>query len=347
MATTGSNALRVADVALAADLDAGVRTYLSAKSAFAARTGVLEHRVLTRGAGRLAQWLEEIAPDVVMIHDARRTPRAAARAARALGACVVAVHHASPALDAAGLPGPRGFYEAVLRRWYRQAYAEVDAVMAVADPVADTGRAAALRLRLGVDPAFRPQPVVPGWHVLYAGRLARAQGLRELLVAAARAPEPWRLVLRGSGPAEGWLRDRARELRIADRVTFAPFLADPEALAREYARARVVVVPGAYETFGLSALEAAACGTRVVTARNAPAGQLLGDLGDRFRPGDPADLLRAIESARRRPRDRALASALAAVHSWEAAFCRELADLRALLDRRAGADAAAWEELSA
>jgi alpha-1,6-mannosyltransferase len=354
--------LLIADVALFyGERSGGIRTYLEAKADYAARTGEFEHHLIVPGrAGRsdgrrhevpsvlvnaangyriplggreLHPTLLALRPDVVIVHDAFWAPRGTVRAAHRAGAAVVAVHHASVALHAAGLPAPKRLVEPVLRRWYRRAYSEVDAIMSVVDPLADCGRHAALPLRLGLDLVFRPRWTTGprGPHVLYAGRLAPEKGLSELLEAAAMSSEPWPLVLQGAGPAEAGLRKRARRLGLGDRVRFAPFEGDRERLARTYAEAACVVLPGAHETFGLVALEAAACGARVVTSRATPSSRALGHLVDTFRGGEAEDLLCAIERARRRPRDFAAAGELAARHSWERAIAAEIDDLRELL----------------
>ncbi|HUO73335.1 MAG TPA: glycosyltransferase [Solirubrobacteraceae bacterium] len=367
--------LRVADVALFyGERGGGIRTYLDAKAAFAARTGLFEHHLVVPGRpahagehGRpetagarhrheqpslqlaasngyriplgsagLQATLRELAADVVLLHDPYWTPRLASRAAHKSGAAVVAVHHSSAALHAAGLPGPQGVYVRALRRWYRRAYLDVDAVMSVVDPGPDTQRPSTLPLRLGLDPAFRPRPgIARGDHVLYVGRLSREKGLRELLEATATASEPWPLVLLGTGPAADTLAERARQLRLGARVRFAPYLVNREALADEYARARCVVLPGAHETFGLAALEAAACGVPVVTADTTPSAILLDGLVDTFPAGNASDLQAAIERARRRRADPSAATSLVRRHSWEAALSAEFADLQRLVDRRA------------
>lgn len=95
-----------------------------------------------------------------------------------------------------------------------------------------------------------------------------------------------------------------------------------------------MVLPGPHETFGLAALEAAACGATVVTATATPSRALLGDAVDTFRAGDSADLLRAIEGARRRTPDPAAAATLAARHGWDSVFSAELADLERLVAGR-------------
>ncbi len=356
--------LRIADVTLFyGERSGGIRTYLEAKARFAARTGAFEHHLvipgrpladgapwrheqpslrlaasngyrIPLGSGGLITTLHELAPDVVLLHDPYWTPRLASRAAHACGAAVIAVHHSSAALHAGSLPGPQGVYQRALRRWYRRAYLEVDAVMSVVDPTPDARRGATLPLRLGLDPAFRPRPTVPrGEHVVYAGRFAREKGLRELIDAAAAATEPWPLQLVGTGPAEDVLRHRARQLGIEHRVQFTPYITDRDALARCFAAARCVALPGPHETFGLVALEAAACAAPVVTAAETPSAALIDGPCEPFRAGDAGDLLRALECARRRPVDHVAASRLAERHGWDAALSAELVDLRRLLDQ--------------
>jgi len=341
----------------------GIRTYLEAKAEFARRTSLFEHHLVipgrattTIGSGRHEQrslrlaasngyrlplgtgmqsTLRSLAPDVVLLHDPFWTPRLASRTAHEIGAAVIAVHHSSAALHAAGLPGPQGVYTRALRRWYRRAYLGVDAVMSVVDSDVDARRASTLPLRLGLDPAFGPRPwIARREHVLYVGRLSREKGLRELLEAAAAARDRWPLVLLGTGPARDSLRERARQLGLGERIRFAPYLRDRDELAREYASSACLVLPGAHETFGLAALEAAACGASVVTAASTPSAALLDGLVETFRAGDATDLLWAIERARRRDRDLAIAAALVERHNWDAALAAELADLERLLGRR-------------
>lgn len=355
--------LRIADVALFyGERSGGIRTYLEAKAAFARRTGAFEHHLvipgpttatttdhrheqrslrlaasngyrLPLGSAGLQATLRALEPHVVMLHDPFWTPRLVSRAAHESGAVVIAVHHSSAALHAAGLPGPQGVYKKALRRWYRRAYCEVDAVMSVVDTDIDSRRPSTLRLRLGLDSAFRPRAgLARGDHVLYVGRMSREKGLRELLEAAAAAREPWPLVLLGTGPAGDSLRERGRQLGLKDRIRFEPYLQDRDELARAYGEASCVALPGAHETFGLVALEAAACGTPVVTASATPSAELLGGLVETFEAENPADLLRAIEAARRRPPDIAQAALLAASHGWDVALREELADLERLLE---------------
>jgi alpha-1,6-mannosyltransferase len=355
--------LRVADVALFyGERSGGIRTYLREKAAFAERTEALDHHVVVPGrierhdggwhelralrvaasngyriplgVGSLKATLRTIEPDVVLLHDPFWAPLGVAETAHELGARVIAVHHGSGELNAAGVPGPQRLYLPAFRAWIRHAYARADGVMSVVDPRRDSGRRASLPLRFGVDPAFRPRPALPRRpHVLYAGRLGREKGVFELLDAAARAREPWRLHLVGTGPAERALAARARRLAIAGRVLFLPWVPDRPRLSRLYAEASCVAMPGAHETFGLVALEAAASGANVVACEAAPSAALVGDLAETFAPGDASGLLDAIERARRRDPDLRAAAELASAHSWERAFEDELRDLGRLCNR--------------
>ena len=362
---TPTGPLRVADVTLFyGERSGGIRTYLEAKAEFARRTGLFEHHLVVPGrlsavdsnedshrhiqpslrlaasngyriplgaAGMVAA-LRAIAPDVVLLHDPYWTPRLASRAAHELGATVIAVHHSSVALHAAGLPGPQEVYRRALRRWYRRAYQDVDVVMSVVDPDADARRTAELPLRLGLDSAFHPRPgVARRDHVLYVGRLSREKGVRELLEAAAASK--WQLRLIGTGPARDMLREKAHELGLAERAEFHEYVSCRDELAREYAQARCVALPGAHETFGLAALEAAACGAPVVTADCTPAARLIPGFVETFPAGDAAALADAIGRACALTPAKTAARELGQRYGWDAALSAELADLERLLGR--------------
>jgi D-inositol-3-phosphate glycosyltransferase len=111
--------------------------------------------------------------------------------------------------------------------------------------------------------------------VLYVGRVAPIKGLDVLLDAIARlraAGHPLRLLVVGGErdePLDGHeaaLRRRAEALRLGDAVTFAG--AQPQPALRAYYRAAdVTVLPSYYESFGMVALEAMACGSPVVATR--------------------------------------------------------------------------------
>jgi alpha-1,6-mannosyltransferase len=348
--------LRVADVALFyGERSGGIRTYLDAKAEHAARTGEIEHHVLVPGArerhdhgrhelpslrvvaangyriplgaGALKETLRALRPDVVLLHDPFWWPVDVITCAREIGACTVAVHHGTSNLEAAALPGPSRVYAPLLRRWLRRSGRHVDAVMSNVDTMADFGRLATMPLR--------PRPDVRrGDHVLYVGRLSREKGVLDLLEAAARSEDPWPLRIVGSGPLEEALRTRVRKLGLSSRVSFRPHARDRVRLAHRYASARCVLMPGEHETFGLVALEAAACGTPVAACSTAPALHAIGTLGHGFVPGDPEDLDRAIAAARDAGvggTDFQEAAMIAWRHGWQRAFQAETSALRDLV----------------
>ncbi|MGW6968620.1 glycosyltransferase [Streptomyces zaomyceticus] len=85
------------------------------------------------------------------------------------------------------------------------------------------------------------------------------------------------LVVAGDGPLRGVLERRARERRLP--VRFLGHVADPEALADLQAAADVCLAPGPAETFGLSALEALACGTPAVVSDSSALPEVVGTAG--------------------------------------------------------------------
>ena len=356
----------IADVALFyGERSGGIRTYLDEKINWARRSGAIEHHLIVPGAQELhepdgdtemarhtrhelpslrvaasngyriplgaralCRTLRAIAPDVVLLHDPFWRPLGATKAAHGSGATVVAVHHGSSDLNAGAFPGPQALYRAGFRAWLRHAYAPLDALMSATDTVGDVGRAVDLPLRFGLHPAFRPRPGVRrGDHVLYAGRLAREKGIDTLLGAAALSADPWPLHLVGSGTAGDHVLAAVHRLGLEQRVSFRPFVHSREELARLYAEARCVVMPGPYETFGLVAFEAAASGAATVASETAPSARLLGDLCHTFTPRDARGLERAIARARAGVPDTARAARLAAKHTWDRAFTAELAGL--------------------
>ena len=74
------------------------------------------------------------------------------------------------------------------------------------------------------------------------------------------------LTIAGEGPAEGALRHLARELGIADDVTFTGRV-DNHEIAGLYHRARICLNPSRADNMPISVLEALACGVPVVSTR--------------------------------------------------------------------------------
>lgn len=105
--------------------------------------------------------------------------------------------------------------------------------------------------------------------VLFVGRFDPIKGIERFLEAVARlkTQAAFHVALvggeGGSGGSAGVYGKLCADLAIQDRVVFCGRMPQ-EALPRYYAAADVLVVPSYYESFGLVALEALACGTPVV-----------------------------------------------------------------------------------
>jgi D-inositol-3-phosphate glycosyltransferase len=119
------------------------------------------------------------------------------------------------------------------------------------------------RLKLGLNPS-RPK-------ILWVGRLEKLKGVDILVSALAQLEqEDFTLIIVGGDEHAHGLREeleaQADALGIRDKLRFEGAVAH-ERLPLYYSAADVVVVPSYYESFGLVAVEAMACGTPVVASR--------------------------------------------------------------------------------
>ncbi len=170
--------------------------------------------------------------------------------------------------------------------------------------------------------------------VLYVGRIERLKGLETLLRAAALLQQrgflspscPCVMVIGGDpdNPPEEmqYLRELRDSLSIANVVTFLGKRPQTE-LPLYYSAAQAVVMPSQYESFGMVALEAMACGTPVVASG---VGGLLylvrdGRTGFHIPDSDPpalADKLqRLLSDERLRQELGRHAASVAHAYSWE------------------------------
>lgn len=170
------------------------------------------------------------------------------------------------------------------------------------------GDRAAARRRLGLDPA--------AFVVLQLGRLVPRKGIDDVIRAFARLPvtagrgDPRLVVVGGEAPVPderltpeiGRLRGVARACGVADRVTFTG-RRDRDALRDWYVAADVFVTTPWYEPFGITPLEAMACGTPVVGSAvgGIPHTVLDGVTGLLVPPRDPVSLAAALQRLRDDP----------------------------------------------
>jgi glycosyltransferase involved in cell wall biosynthesis len=135
-------------------------------------------------------------------------------------------------------------------------------------------------------------------YALYLGNVMPHKNLVRVVeaFAALRGRVDARLVIRGWGKAHNIeaVQRRIAELGVSALVDWQPY-ADGAALPDLYRGARVLLLPSLYEGFGLTALEAMACGTPVITSNVSSMPEVVGDAALLVDPLDTADITRALE----------------------------------------------------
>ena len=144
-----------------------------------------------------------------------------------------------------------------------------------------------------VKPENRSEPVV-----LFLGRLRKYKGAQHVLRAfpsVLRSVPEARLRVVGDGPYRGALESLARTLKIEARVEFLGALSHQEKVAA-LNRAQVVTAPSPKEGWGLTVIEANACGAPVVASRSPGLTESVreGETGLLVRHGDTEELAGAM-----------------------------------------------------
>jgi glycosyltransferase involved in cell wall biosynthesis len=229
---------------------------------------------------RLARWLRRNEPDVlisaitlnnIIALWARRLARVRTR--------IIVCEHTVPSRQSS----TRAAWQYRLVPWLlRNFYHWADAILAVsagvADDIAALSRVARETIRVIPNPVVTPDfetraaaAVDHGWLTdrsfsvfVAAGRLVPLKGFDTLLNAFDQVQRrcPARLIIIGEGPLRETLTLLRDRLKLQETVDLPGFIDDPLPV---FARAAVVVVSSVYEGFGLTLVEAMACGTPVVS----------------------------------------------------------------------------------
>jgi glycosyltransferase involved in cell wall biosynthesis len=147
------------------------------------------------------------------------------------------------------------------------------------------------------DAVFRNVQTVRDRELIFVGRLISDKGVHVLLDALdllrSDGIRP-RLTVVGTGPDSDSLAVRCKDLGLADQVEFVGKKAGP-ALAALLNSHQILVVPSlVWESFGIVAIEAIACGCTVVASEGSGLLEAIGPCGVTVRPGDAHALARAL-----------------------------------------------------
>lgn len=196
-------------------------------------------------------------------------------------------------------------------------------------------------------PTMKPQrppacAAVNGPFIFSAGSMVPYRGYEDLIRAVAVIKEkegnPPAVVVGGSGgglakPYERWVRALSTSLGVDEHLIWAGQLSEPE-MTWCFRHAAAVVQTSKAESFCMFQVEALWSGALIISSTQPPMPEILGEAAIYYRPGDAAELARAIskclsmseaEAAVRRQ----IALARASMFTWDQTACQTLDSLEA------------------
>ena len=162
-----------------------------------------------------------------------------------------------------------------------------------------------------------------GEYALFVGRLSEEKGAQTLLAAWQRLQARIPLRIAGSGPEREFLEAHATQMGLSG-VRFLGQLPHDEVLAALKGARFLVFTSELYETFGMTIVEAFACGVPVICSRLGAMEEIVADgrTGLHFTPGNADDLAAKVEWAWAHPEEMA-AMGRAARAEYEAKYTAE------------------------
>ncbi len=149
--------------------------------------------------------------------------------------------------------------------------------------------------------------------------VARIEGIKnQLNLIKALNNTRYKILLIGaSAPNQSAYYAQCKKI-AAHNVQFIDHLPQQDLVAY-YERAGIHILPSFFETTGLSSLEAAAMGCKVVITKKGDAHEYFEDMADYCDPHSPESIYDAIERARLRPYDERLQHKIVSCYTWSEA----------------------------
>jgi glycosyltransferase involved in cell wall biosynthesis len=134
-----------------------------------------------------------------------------------------------------------------------------------------------------------------GLRLLFVGKLIERKGVVHLLKAFRKikgeVPDAELFIVGRKDEKSGYFREVQRNM--TEGVTLAGVVGEDE-LIRHYQKATMLVHPPTYEAFGMTLVEAMACGTPVVATSVGGIPEVLGDDGVLVKPGSAEAIAKAV-----------------------------------------------------
>jgi glycosyltransferase involved in cell wall biosynthesis len=156
---------------------------------------------------------------------------------------------------------------------------------------------------IATDPGLRDGA---GEYALFVGRLSEEKGIRVLLDAWSQLRDAVPLRIAGDGPLAYEIAAKVKMFDPSGQTCMGPL--SPDEVRRVMQGARFLVFPSVwFETFGLSIIEAFACGLPVIASRLGSMAEIVTDgfTGLHFTAGDASDLAAKVDWAWTHPREMA------------------------------------------
>jgi alpha-1,6-mannosyltransferase len=251
---------------------------------------------------RWSAWVAAMKPSIIEAGDPYTPGQGALEAGQRVGCPVVGFCHSDPA-GLAALHFGEWAKKPVEKRWARL-FSQFDRVVSpsrfIARRLEEAGVDNIVIRPLGVEiDTFRPERRDRQWLLdrlgldqdarllCFAGRPAKEKNVDVLIEAVQKLGAPYHLVLVGAGSG----------MPDEDRVISLPYETDPRAVAKIIASGDAFVQANDKEPFGLSVLEAMACGRPVVGVNAGGVAETVDDtVGQLAARAEAADYAEAVEA---------------------------------------------------